>query len=116
MIILGNLTVSDADLAVIAHVVHTETPEAWATRAFNYSKGGEAAVTGKIERYRASYLAAKDAQDYKTAAERVADRQALADAALAQAQTDAAARKTAAEAALDTRIAGEVARQIAARP
>ena len=115
MITLGNLNVSDEDLAVIAHVVHNETPEAWATRAFNYPKGGEPAVVGKIATHRASYLAAKDAPGYKTAAERMADRRSISDAALVQAQADAAARKTADEAAIDARITDEVTKQLATR-
>ncbi|KKL73156.1 hypothetical protein LCGC14_2077750 [marine sediment metagenome] len=115
MITLGNLTVSDEGLAVIAHVVHNETPEAWATRAFNYPKGGEAAVIGKIARHKAGYLAAKDLPGYQTAAERMADRRSAAQASLVKAQADAATRKAADEAALDARITTEVARQLAAR-
>ncbi len=115
MITLGNLTVSDEDLAVIAHVVHNETPEEWATRAFNYPKGGEAAVIAKIARHRAGYLAAKDAPGYQTAAERMEARRVVSQAASDKSRDDAAARKIADKAALDTRIQAEVTRQIAAR-
>lgn len=116
MITLGSLIVSDEDLAVIAHVVHNETPEEWATRAFNYPKGGEAAVVGKIARHRASYLAAKDEPGYQTAAQRMEIRRVASEAAAAQSQADAVARKIADDAALDVRIEAEVTRQIAARP
>ncbi len=116
MIKLGNLAVSDEDLAVIAHVVHNETPEQWATRAFNYPKGGEAAVVAKIARHRACYLAEKDAPDCKTAAQVMAGRRTSDQAARAKARADTAALKEVAAAALDARISAEVARQLAARP
>ena len=113
MIKLGNLTVSDEDLAVIAHVVHNETPEEWATRAYHYPKGGEAAVRAKIARYRDSYLAAKDDPEYKPAAERMSDRDAFDQAAIERMRTDDEARKAAEDKALDDKIAAEVARQLA---
>ena len=116
MIILGTLTLTDEDLAVIAHIVHNETPEEWATRAFNYPKGGEAAVRGKIARHRDSYLAAKDAPDYKTAAEKEADKRTSDQIHLDQMRADTRARKAAEESALDARIAAALARQIAAIP
>ena len=116
MITLGNLTVSDEDLAVIAHVVQNETPEEWATRAFNYPKGGEAAVIGKIDKHRASYLAGKDLPGYKAAAEKMTDRRSEDQAALALARANTTAREAAERTALDARIAAEVARQIAALP
>lgn len=116
MIRLGNLVISNNDLAIIAHVVHNETPEEWATRAYNHPKGGAAAVKAKIARHRASWLAARGDVGYKTAAQKMADRAAASAARYAQSQQDAAAREAAAEAALDARIAAEVARQIAALP
>ena len=115
MIQLGNLTVSDEDLAVIAHVVHNETPEEWATRVFNYPKTGAAAVVAKIARYRESYLAAKDEPDYKTAAERMEDRRATDQARSSKNRAEAVARKAADNVTLDARIEAEVTRQLAAR-
>ncbi len=112
---LGSLTLSDGDLAVIAHVVHNETPEEWATRAYSHTKGGEAAVKGKIAHHRARYLSVKDAPGYQTAAERMADRRKEAEAERVRAQTAAAIREKAEEEALGARIASEVSRQIAAR-
>ncbi len=109
---LGNLRVSDEDLAVIAHVVHNETPEAWATRAFNYPKGGEAAVKGKIARHRASYLAAKDRAGYQTAAQKMAARDTTRQTLADQNKLAGAAEKGADAATLDARIAAEVTRQL----
>ena len=112
---LGNHTLSDEDLAVIAHTVHNETPEEWATRAFNY-KTGLPAVLAKIERHRASYLAAKDQPGYQNAPAKMAQRRAEADQRHLNAKADTEARNAAADAALDARITSEVARQIAAQP
>ncbi len=94
MITLGTTTISDEDLAIIAHKVHNETPEDWATRAFNYPKGGIGAVLGKIARHRDAYLAAKDAPGYQTAAERMAERAVEAQARTDQARADYDARRT----------------------
>ena len=113
MIILGTTTISDEDLAVIAHKVHNETPEDWATRAFNYPKGGIAAVLGKIARHRDSYLAAKDIPGYQTAAERMAQRAVEAQTRLDQSRVDEAAREAAEEARINGLITAEVARQLA---
>ena len=85
MIQLGTLTISNEDLAVIAHVVHNETPEDWATRAFAHL--GETSVLGKIERHRTSYLAAKDTLGYQTASERMIERRNNANADLAAMRT-----------------------------
>lgn len=115
MITLGNLTVTDEDLDIIAHVVHNETPEAWATRAFNYPKGGVAAVINKISRYRESYLASKDDPGYQTAAERMAERRDEADIRAADNKARAVTKAAEDEEALDARINAEVARQIQAR-
>lgn len=114
MITLGNLTVTDDDLAVIAHVVCNETPEAWATRAFGC--GGEAMIEAKIARHLSSWLAAKDDVGYKTAAEKMAAEDAVRDARRAQYLVDAAAAAVVAEEALDAKINAEVARQIAELP
>ena len=94
MITLGTTVITDEDLAVIAHKVHNETPEDWATRAFNYRKGGIEAVLGKIARHRAAYLAAKDAPGYQPAAAREAQRAVEAQARADQAQADYDARRT----------------------
>ena len=112
MIQLGDLTVSDEDLAVIAHVVHNETPEAWATRVFNNPNIGVAAVVAKIAKYREGYLAAKDEPGYQTAAERMEDRRAADQARSDKSRDDTAARKITDDAALDARIAAEVTRQL----
>ncbi len=111
MIRLGNLTVSGIDLAIIAHVVHSETPENWATRAFNHL--GEAPIKAKIARHRAGWLAAKGELGYKTAAEKMSDRRTAAAADFVAVQAAAAVRKSAEETALDARIQAEVAKQIA---
>lgn len=58
-----NLTTEQ--LAILAHVVMD--PQAWADHAV--STIGESAVTAKVEKYRAAYLAAKDLPGYKTRAE-----------------------------------------------
>ena len=105
MITLGTFVVTDEDLAVIAHVVHNETPEEWATRAFNYPKGGEAAVRAKIARHRDSYLAAKDSPGYKTAVERAADKRVADQARMGRRRADARARKAADKAEFENRIA-----------
>lgn len=54
------------DKAVLAHVVID--PDEWVEHALNTV--GEQAVTAKIEKYRADYLAKKDLPNYKTRAER----------------------------------------------
>ena len=91
MITLGTLVVSDEDLAIIAHVVHNETPEQWATRSFNHL--GKSSVISKIARHRASYLAAKDTPGYQTAAQRMTERRDAAEAqAAAEKQVRDAAR------------------------
>ena len=115
MIQLGNFIVSDEDLAVIAHVVEDETPEQWVLRVFNYPKGGEAAVRAKIARHRPGYLAARGAAGYQNAAGRAATQRAADQAANAKRRADKEARKVTEEAALDARIAAEVARQVADR-
>ena len=115
MIQLGNLTLSDEDLAVIAHVVHNETPEEWATRVFNYPKTGAPAIVAKIAQYRESYLAAKDEPGYQTAAQHMEDRRTADQARLDKNRNDAAARKIVVDLALDARIQAEVTRQLAAR-
>ena len=115
MITLGTLIVTDDDLGAIAHAVHNETPEQWATRAFNYPKGGEAAVVAKIAKYKPAYMAAKDEPGYKTAAENETDRQTARKVQRDQAIADAGDRKTAEEAAMDARITAEVAKQLATR-
>ena len=117
MITLGSTIITDEDLAVIAHVVHNETPEDWATRAFNYPKGGIAAVLGKIARHKDKYLAAKDAPGYQTAAERTAQRAVEAQERAEEARSEQEARDAAFKTAEDARIKGlitaEVARQLA---
>ena len=115
MITLGNAVISDEDLAVIAHIVHNETPEEWATRAFNYPKGGIEAVLGKIARYRDECLAAMVVPGYQTAAERMAQRAAEARIRDDQARADQDARVAAEEARLKGLITAEVARQLALR-
>jgi len=57
------------DKAILAHVVID--PEAWVAHAL--ATVGEKAVTAKIEKYRADYLAKKDLPGYQTRAEREAD-------------------------------------------
>ena len=116
MITLDETVISDEDLAVIAHIVHNEAPEDWATRAFNYPKGGIEAVLEKIARHRDAYLAAKDIPGYQTAAERIAQRAVEAQALVDQERVDAAAREAAEEARMNGLIAAEVARQLALRP
>jgi len=54
------------DKAILAHVVID--PDAWVEHAL--ATIGEKAVTAKIERYRAEYLAKKDLPDYMNRAER----------------------------------------------
>ncbi len=104
---------SEEDLAIIAHVVETESPEEWALRVFNYPKGGEAAVRAKIARHREDYLMAKDAPGYKSAAERADQRRAGQRAVDAKIEADFAARKEREEAAFNSMVAEEVARQLA---
>ena len=113
MITLGTTVITDEDLAVIAHIVHNETPEDWATRSFNYPKGGIGAVLAKIARYRDAYLAAKDAPGYQTAAERMAQRALEAQARADQVRADGEAFKIAEEARIKGLITAEVARQLA---
>lgn len=60
------MNISVEDKAVLAHVVIN--PNEWVEHALNTV--GEQAVTAKIEKYRAEYLAQKDLPDYKTRAER----------------------------------------------
>ena len=115
MIKLGNLTLTDEDLGAIAHIVHNETPEEWATRALNYPKGGERAVKAKIDKYKAAYLSAKDEPGYQTAVELSVKRKADDNTRRSQVREAANARKVVEEAALNARIAAEVTRQLAAR-
>lgn len=59
------MNLSIEDKAVLAHIVIN--PDEWVAHAL--ATVGEKAVTAKIEKYRAEYLAAKDSPDYKTRAE-----------------------------------------------
>ncbi len=115
MITLGTLIVTDEDLAIIAHAVHNETPEEWATRAYTYTNGDVRAILGKIARHRDSYIAAKDDPEYKTAAEREESKRRVSQALDDKMRIDAKARKIAEATALDDKIAAEVARQLEAR-
>jgi len=60
------MELSIEDKTILAHVVLD--PDAWVTHAL--VTGGEKAVTAKIDRYRADYLAKKDLPDYMNRAER----------------------------------------------
>jgi hypothetical protein len=62
------MELSTEDRAILAHVVID--PDAWVAHAIETV--GEQAVTAKIEKYRADYLAQKDLAGYKTRAEREA--------------------------------------------
>ena len=73
MLTLGKHTITDEDLAVIAHVVHNETPEQWAQRAYDNPRFGITTVRAKIGRHRSSYEAAKDSPEYKNAQQRMAE-------------------------------------------
>lgn len=63
------MILSAEDKAVLAHVV-VDSDE-WVAHAL--ATVGESAVTAKIEKYRAEYLAQKDLPGYKTRAEREAE-------------------------------------------
>ena len=63
------MELSVEDKAILAHVVID--PDAWVSHALETV--GEPAVTAKIERYRADYLAKKDLPGYQTRAEREVD-------------------------------------------
>lgn len=80
------LAVSDEDLATINHVVAVdpeqqpgETPaQAWVRRVWaTLGVDAPRAIADKVNRYRASYLAAKEAEgdNYLTAAQRAAQEQ-----------------------------------------
>jgi len=60
------MKISKEDRAILAHVVMD--PDAWVEHAL--ATVGEGAVTAKIEKYRADYLAKKDLPGYQTRAER----------------------------------------------
>jgi len=62
------MELSGEDKAIIGHVVID--PDAWVDHAI--VTVGEEAVTAKIEKYRADYLAKKDEKGYQTRAEREA--------------------------------------------
>ena len=113
MITLGEHTISDDDLAVIAHVVGNETPEEWATRAYEHPKLGIDAVLAKIEKHRPAYESAKNAPGYKPALDVESDRKATRVAEYAKLKADKKARKTADDATLGALIEAEVARQLA---
>ena len=63
------MKLSAEDKAILAHVV--VDPDAWISHAL--ATVGKQAVTAKIEKYRADYLAKKDLPGYQTRAEREAD-------------------------------------------
>jgi len=63
------MNLSIEDRAIIGHVVID--PDAWVANAL--ATAGEWAVTAKIDRYRADYLAKKDLPGYQTRAEREAN-------------------------------------------
>jgi len=60
------MELSIEDKAILAHVVID--PDAWIEHAL--ATVGEQAVTAKIEKYKADYLAKKDLPGYQTRAER----------------------------------------------
>jgi len=60
------MKLSIEDKAIIGHVVID--PDEWVAHALKTV--GEQAVTAKIEKYRADYLAKKDLPGYQTRAER----------------------------------------------
>ena len=63
------MELTQKDKAVLAHIVMD--PDAWVAHAL--ATVGEWAVTTKIEKHRADYLAKKDLPGYQTRAEREAD-------------------------------------------
>jgi len=63
------MNLSIEDKAILAHVV--TDPDAWVKHAL--ATVGEQAITAKIEKYRADYLAKKDLPGYQTRAERDVD-------------------------------------------
>ena len=65
----NKMNLSVEDKAILAHVVID--PDAWVSHALETV--GEPAVTAKIEKYRADYLAKKDLPGYQTRAEREVD-------------------------------------------
>jgi len=67
------MELSKEDKAILAHVVID--PDAWVAHAV--TAVGEWAVTAKIEKYRAGYLAQKDMLGYKTRARMEAELSAV---------------------------------------
>ena len=64
----GRMELTQEERAILAHVVID--PDAWVEHALITPKGGEWAVSAKIDRYRADWLAKKDVVGYKTRVER----------------------------------------------
>ena len=62
-----SLALTDEERAILAHVV--VDPDAWAAHSLAVDPNGKA-LSAKIARYRADYLAKKDVVGYKTRAER----------------------------------------------
>ena len=62
----NKMNLSVEDKAILAHIVMD--PDAWVEHAL--ATVGEQAVTAKIEKYKADYLAKKDLPGYQTRAER----------------------------------------------
>lgn len=106
-------TLSDADLAALAHVV--ADPQAWAAHAFEHV--GAAAVRAKIDKYKADYIAARGelGAAYKTRAQRDALEAVAAAAEQAQTATRMEGERAEAEALFNAKVAEAVRKALESR-
>lgn len=110
MIKLGDTTISDDELAVLAHVLIEESPEDWVRRV--YERFGIAAVRAKIERWKDDYEGEKDRPDYEDARTRERRGRAEEKASLEAAHAEGQALRKAEDQRIKDLIRAEVTRQL----